>query len=84
MMIRKLQYGPFAERARRSAREIMLAVALTFAALMFVGTAFHRSTPETASVPASRQQHDRTPMGAQPVEGQAAVPAPSWQASKDL
>jgi cytochrome bd-type quinol oxidase subunit 2 len=50
MMIRKLQSGPFAERARRFAREIALAVALTFAAVVFVVAALQGSTPETASV----------------------------------
>jgi cytochrome bd-type quinol oxidase subunit 2 len=52
MMIRKLQSGPIAERARRSAREIALAVVLTFAALVFVIAAVHRGASETASISA--------------------------------
>lgn len=62
----------------------MLAVALTFAALVFVAAAFYRGTPETASIPAAPQQ-DRMPLGAQPVEGQATAPG-SWGAAstKDL
>lgn len=50
MTIRRLQSGPFAERARRSAREIALAVVLTFAAVVFVIAAFHGGVPETASI----------------------------------
>ena len=50
MMLRKLQSGPFAERARRSAREIAIAVAVTFAALVFVVAAIHGSGSETASI----------------------------------
>jgi hypothetical protein len=50
MMIRKLQSGPFAERARRSAREIALAVVLTLAAVVFVVAAIHGHAPETASI----------------------------------
>jgi hypothetical protein len=50
MMIRKLQSGPIAERARRSVREIALAVVLTLAALVFVAAAIHGSTSETASI----------------------------------
>ncbi len=49
-MIRKLQSGPFAERARRSAREIVLAVVLTLAAVVFLVAAFHGHAPETASI----------------------------------
>ena len=50
MMLRKLQSGPFAERARRSAREIAIAVALTLAALVFIVAAIHGRAPETASI----------------------------------
>ncbi len=50
MMLRRLQSGPFAERARRSAREIALAVALTLAALVFVVAAIHGSGSETAAI----------------------------------
>jgi hypothetical protein len=50
MTPRKLQSGPFAERARRSVREIALAVVLTFAALVFVVAALHGSGSETASI----------------------------------
>lgn len=51
-MIRsRLQSGPFAERARRSVREIALAMALTLAALVFVVfAAVQQSVPETASI----------------------------------
>jgi hypothetical protein len=55
MMIRKLQSGPFAERARRSVREIALAVALTLAALVFVVAALHRHAPETAAISSSQE-----------------------------
>jgi hypothetical protein len=50
MMIRKLQSGPFAERARRSVREITLAVVLTLAALVFVVAALHGHGSETAAI----------------------------------
>jgi hypothetical protein len=50
MMIRKLQSGPFAERARRSAREITLAVVLTLAALVFVVAALQGHGAETAAI----------------------------------
>jgi hypothetical protein len=50
MMLRKLQSGPFAERARRSVREIAIAVALTLAAFVFVVTAMYGRAPETASI----------------------------------
>jgi hypothetical protein len=50
MMPRKLQSGPFAERARRSVREIAIAVVLTLAAVIFVIAAIHGSGPETASI----------------------------------
>mgnify|MGYP006948878016 CR=1 FL=1 len=50
MMIRRYQSGPFVDRARRSAREIALALALTLAALVFVVAAVHRGAPETASI----------------------------------
>jgi hypothetical protein len=52
MMPRKLQSGPFAERARRSVREIAIAVALTLAAVVFVISAIHGRAPETASISA--------------------------------
>lgn len=84
MMIRRMQSGPFAERARRSAREIVLALALTFAALVFVAAASYRGTSETASIPADAPQDDSVPLGAQPVEGQANAPNPGWQSTKDL
>jgi hypothetical protein len=42
--------GPVAERARRSAHQIALAVALTLAALAFVVAALHGAGSETASV----------------------------------
>lgn len=84
MMIRKLQSGPFAERARRSAREIVLAVALTCAALVFGVAALYRHAPETASIPAPLPQ-DHLPLGAQPVDGQAKAPAAlRWETTKDL
>jgi hypothetical protein len=54
MTMHKLQSGPFAQRARRSAREIALAVGLTLAALVFIGAAIYSSGPETASVSAPR------------------------------
>lgn len=50
MILRKFQSGPFAERARRSARGIVLAVVLTFAAVVFVISAIQNSGSETASV----------------------------------
>jgi hypothetical protein len=50
MMIRRYQSGPFADRARRSVREIALALALTLAAFAFVFAAVHRGAPETASI----------------------------------
>ncbi|HRN83803.1 MAG TPA: hypothetical protein PK857_03205 [Hyphomicrobium sp.] len=79
-MIRKLQSGPFAERARRSAREIALACALTFAAFVFVVAAVYRNASETASIPAPAAQE----IEAQPVEGQATAPGePRWT-TKDL
>lgn len=83
MMIRRLQSGPIAERARRSVREIGLAVVLTFAAIVFVGIALYRSAPETASVP-QPVTGDRLPLGAQPVEGQAVAPSRNWDSTKDL
>lgn len=50
MLIRRLQSGPIAERARRSVREIALAVILTLAALVFVVAAVQRHAPETAAI----------------------------------
>lgn len=50
MMMRKLQSGPFAERARRSVREITLAVVLTLAAVVFVVAALQNTSPETAAI----------------------------------
>ncbi|HRN88893.1 hypothetical protein [Hyphomicrobium sp.] len=86
MMIRKLQSGPFAERARRSAREIALACALTFAALVFGVAALYRNASETASMPVTpppqSQAIETTPFEAQPVDGQAT--APSETTTKDL
>jgi hypothetical protein len=52
MTIRKMQNGQFADRARRSAREIGLAVALTLAGVTFLIAAIHRGGSETASIPA--------------------------------
>ncbi len=54
MMPRKLQSGPFAERARRSVREIAIAIALTLAAVVFVIAAIHGRAPETASISAQQ------------------------------
>lgn len=85
MMIRKLQSGPFADRARRSVREIALAFVLTFAALVFVIAALYRSGPRTASIPAPPQEQQHAPHAAQPVEGQAIAPAErAWRLTKDL
>lgn len=50
MMMRKLQSGPFAERARRSVREITLAVVLTLAAVVFVVAALQGHGSETAAI----------------------------------
>lgn len=61
MMPRKLQSGPFAERARRSVREIAIAVVLTFAALVFVVAAIHGSDSETASITAPQDAPGNTP-----------------------
>lgn len=81
-MIRKLQSGPFAERARRSAREIALACALTFAAFVFVVAAVYRNASETASIPLPAPAAQE--IEAQPVEGQATAPGePRWT-TKDL
>jgi hypothetical protein len=53
MMIRRFQSGPIAERARRSVREIVLAVALTLAAVVFVVAAIVQgSVNKTASISA--------------------------------
>ena len=52
MTIHKMQHGQFAERARRSAREIGLAVALTLAGVVFLVAAIHRGSSETASITA--------------------------------
>lgn len=49
-MIRRMQSGPFAERARRFAREIALAVVLTCAAAVFLFAALQRGVPETAAI----------------------------------
>jgi len=48
--MRIFQSGHLARRVRRSAREIILAVVLTLAALAFVIAAIHGSTPETAAI----------------------------------
>jgi len=53
MIFRKIQSGPFAERARRSMREIALAVVLTLAALVFLVAALHGHPPETAEISSS-------------------------------
>lgn len=50
MMPRKLQSGPFAERARRSVREIAIAVALTCAALVFVVSALQGEGAEKTTM----------------------------------
>lgn len=52
MILRKFQSGPFAERARRSARGIVLASVLTLAAFVFVISAIQNSGSETASITA--------------------------------
>ena len=86
MMIRKLQSGPFAERARRSAREIALACALTFAAFVFLAAAVYRNASETASMPtppAQERAQDRAP--ADPLEGRATAPSEArLETTKDL
>jgi hypothetical protein len=48
--MRIFQSGHLARRVRRSAREIILAVILTLAAVAFVIAAVSSSTPETAAV----------------------------------
>jgi hypothetical protein len=50
VIMRKLQSGPLAERARRASREIALAVVLTLVALACVLTAVNGNGPETAAV----------------------------------
>lgn len=50
VIMRKLQSGPLAERARRASREIALAAILTFVALACVLTALNGNRPETAAV----------------------------------
>lgn len=52
MMTRKLQSGLIAERARRSVREIALAVGLTLAAMVFLAAAIYSNGSETASISA--------------------------------
>jgi hypothetical protein len=52
MMPDKKQSGTIADRARRSMREIALALALTLAAVVFIFAALHTGTPETASITA--------------------------------
>ena len=53
MMPRKLQSGPFAERARRSMREIVIAVVLTCAALVFVVSALQGKGSEKTTMATS-------------------------------
>jgi hypothetical protein len=48
-MIENLHLEPFARRVRRFGREILLAVTLTLAALLFVLVALHNRAPETAA-----------------------------------
>lgn len=60
MTPRKLQSGPIAERARRSVREIAIAVVLTFAALVFVVAAIHGSGSETASISTPQDGADKS------------------------
>lgn len=50
MTIRKMHSGEFADRARKSAREIGLAVFLTLAGVTFLIAALQRNSPETASI----------------------------------
>lgn len=50
MILRKFQSGPFVERARRSARGIVLATVLTLAAFVFVISAIQNNGSKTASV----------------------------------
>jgi hypothetical protein len=50
MMHRRYQTGTIADRARRSVREIALALALTLAAFAFVVAALHSSAHEPASI----------------------------------
>jgi hypothetical protein len=61
MMMRKLQSGPFAERARRSVREITLAVVLTLAAVVFAVAALHGHGSETAAISSSEDPAVNTP-----------------------
>ena len=56
MMTYRYRSGPIADRARRSVREIALAVALTLAAVMFVFAALHSNAPETASISTPQNQ----------------------------
>jgi hypothetical protein len=60
-MLRKLQSGPIAERARRSVREIALAVGLTLAALVAIGFAIYSSESETASISATQGDSQSRP-----------------------
>ena len=59
MLPRKLQTGPIAERARRSAREIVIAVVLTFAAVVFIVAAVHGNGSETASISAPQDSVEK-------------------------
>jgi hypothetical protein len=52
MSTRKIEHEQFTFRARRCAREIGLAIALTLAGVVFLVAAFHRGGSETASITA--------------------------------
>ncbi|WP_333795465.1 hypothetical protein [Hyphomicrobium sp.] len=60
MIMRKFQSGPFAERARRSARGIAVAMLLTLAALVFVVSAIHDSGSKTASISSPERSASRS------------------------
>jgi hypothetical protein len=49
-MIQWLRFEPFVRRLRHSTREVIVAAALTLAALAFAVAAIHGSAPETAAV----------------------------------
>lgn len=61
MMPRKFETRPFAQRARRSAREIVIAVILTFAAIVFIIAAVYGSGSKTASVTTQQDAADKRP-----------------------
>jgi hypothetical protein len=55
MLTRIFQSGQFAQRIRRSAREILLAIILTLAAAAFVFTAVYSVGSKTAAVDADEK-----------------------------